>query len=178
MAEEEEGGRSASSLALSSLGWTSVVGPGNVSQRAGFKFPEVSEISFSDPIIKVQDDVYVPYKCGMSRQQQTTAHLFLPSSLMMRAVLFVFLTALLAGGSAAFAPASHSRSKTTFQTARVVPGARMLMAPASVVLLHMAEKQQGEDDKAVTSEKPAAPTSGTFYDDEVRMGCLASRMGS
>jgi len=82
----------------------------------------------------------------------------------MRAVLFLFLAALMAGGSVAFAP---SRSKTTFQTARVVPGARML-APAS--LLHMAEKQQGEDDKAVTSEKPAAPTSGTFYDDEVRFG--------
>lgn len=79
-------------------------------------------------------------------------------------VLLVVVATLSSSTIAAFAPAPSSCRSVTFKPARIVKGIRpptpmTKHTNTMSIIRQMSEEQEGE--------KPAAPTSGTYYDDEV-----------
>jgi hypothetical protein len=82
--------------------------------------------------------------------------------------------------STAFSTAS---SKMTFQPARIVPGARVVVASRQASQILMSGETTTESTDEGASKKPM-PTSGTYYDDEVRFAAFCrklfpeSRMGA
>jgi hypothetical protein len=81
-------------------------------------------------------------------------------------IVILAVLALVFETSTAFSTAS---SKMTFQPARIIPGARVVAASrrqASQILMSGETTTESTDEAA--AKKPM-PTSGTYYDDEVRL---------